>query len=83
MATKKYDIVAKVGTYMKNGEEKNKYQNVGAVLEGQNGPFIVMNRTFNPAGVPCDPGKESVILSLFGQRLEGNGPSHNEEDVPF
>ena len=59
----KYDIVAKVGEYQKNGETKAKYQNVGVVMEKDGKPFILLNRTFNPAAL--DAGKESVLLSLY------------------
>jgi hypothetical protein len=60
---KKYDIVAKVGEYQKNGETKARYQNVGVVMEKDGKPFILLNRTFNPAAL--DAGKESVLLSLY------------------
>ena len=34
---KKYDLAAKVGTYEKNGETKNRYKNVGLILENEEG----------------------------------------------
>jgi len=82
MATKKYDLVVKVGSYMKNGEEKNRYQNVGVVLEGQHGPYILLNRYFNPAGVPCDTDKDSIIVSLFSPKPQfGDSPASNAPEV--
>jgi len=68
MASKKYDLVVKVGSYEKNGETKNKYQNIGAVIQGDNGPYIIMDRTFNPAGVPNPENRENFIVSLFEPR---------------
>ena len=65
MAKKTYDIAAKVGEYEKDGETKGKYVNVGAILKGDNGSFIIMNRTFNPAGVPNPDDRDTVLLSLF------------------
>jgi hypothetical protein len=57
---KKYDLVVKVGSYVdRSGEEKNRYQNVGVVLDGKYGPYILLNRWFNPAGVPGDSDKDS------------------------
>lgn len=69
---KKYDIVATVGSYEAGGETKKRYQNVGAVIEGDNGPYILLSRTFNPAGVPGQEGRESVLLSLFEPRQEAS-----------
>ena len=37
MATKKYDAVATVGEYQKNGETKKRYLTVGAVFENDKG----------------------------------------------
>lgn len=83
---KTHDLVVKVGTYMKDGKEKNRYVNVGVVLEGQYGPYILLNRHFNPAGVPCDPNKDSVIVSMFSDKptTEGSLFSRSDNyDIPF
>jgi len=67
--SKKYDLSVKVGEYTDaNGVVKGRYQNVGVVMEGQNGPYILLNRTFNPAGVPGQADRESVIVSMFEPR---------------
>lgn len=60
---KTHDLAVKVGEYQKDGQTKNKYENVGVVIEGQNGPYILLKKTFNPAGVPGD--KESIMVSMF------------------
>lgn len=66
--SKKYDIVAKTGEYTdRNGDTKACYLNVGAVIQGQNGPYLLLNKTFNPAGL-AEPDRESIILSLFEPR---------------
>ena len=64
--SKKYDVVARVGSYTDaNGQEKGRFENVGAVITNQNGGFnLLLKKTFNPAGL-AEPGKESIILSLF------------------
>ena len=78
---KVYDLAVKTGSYQnKNGETKNRYQNVGSVMEGDNGQFIIMDRTFNPAGVPNPDNKSSVIISMFAPR-EDNG-SHSASAQP-
>lgn len=68
MATKKFDLAVKTGTYEKDGGEKSRYENVGAIWEGDNGPYIVMKRTFNPAGVPVKDGSDSIFISMFAPR---------------
>lgn len=67
MATKKYDVVCKTGSWTNNeGKTKNKYLNVGTVFTNDDGrEFMVLNRTFNPAGVANPENKEAVILSFF------------------
>lgn len=59
------DILVKVGTYQKDGKEKNRYINVGSKMEGDKGAFLLLNRTFNPAGVPNPDNRDSIILSIF------------------
>lgn len=68
---KKYDLVIKVGEYTNaQGEKKNRYQNVGAIMEGDNGPFILLEKTFNPAGI--QDGKNSVLISMFEVKPDNN-----------
>jgi single-strand DNA-binding protein len=62
---KLYEVVAKVGEYQKDGETKAKWQTVGAMLEGEKGPFILLAKWFNPAGLVDAKGGENVMLSLF------------------
>ena len=65
MAHKSHDLVVKTGEYQKNGETKSRYENIGTMMIGDNGPFIILKRTFNPAGVPNPDCKDSVIVSCF------------------
>jgi len=69
MATKKvYDLSVKIGTYEKDGETKGRYQNVGVVLEKDDGGrFIILESWFNPAGVLHEAGK-GVMVSMFEPR---------------
>ena len=73
MATKKvYDLAVKTGTYESNGETKGRYQNIGVMLEKDDGGrFIIMESWFNPAGVPHEAGK-GIMVSMFEPR-EGDG----------
>ena len=81
MAKKVYDIAVKTGEYQKDGETKNRYENVGVILKGDNGSFIIMNRTFNPAGVPNPECRNTVLLSLFAVKDKDTGnPNASFED---
>ncbi|WP_159711577.1 hypothetical protein [Geminicoccus flavidas] len=71
--TKKYDLAVKTGTYQKDGETKNRYENIGAVFQGDDGPFIVMKRSFNPAGVPFKEGSDSIMVSCFAPKDSNGG----------
>lgn len=67
MTEKTHDLAVKVGEYKQDGETKGRYENVGALMEGKDGPFVILKRTFNPAGVPdlSGEGRDSVIISCF------------------
>lgn len=70
--SKKYDLVVKTGEYTdRDGNTKARFKNVGIVMEGQNGPYILLDRTFNPAGVPGQDNRESIIVSMYEPRDEG------------
>jgi hypothetical protein len=66
MAQKMYDVVIKTGEYTaQDGSTKGRYENVGTMMQGDNGPFLLLKRTFNPAGVPNPDNRDTVLVSLF------------------
>lgn len=67
MTRKVYDVAVKTGTYRDaSGADKGRYQTVGAVMQGDDGrQFLLIERWFNPAGVEVQPGRTSIICSLF------------------
>lgn len=98
--TKLYDLVVKTGEYRNNqGETKPRYKNVGAVMRNDNGQFLMLDRTFNPAGVPGD--RDTVLISMFeprdnnqrgGYQSQGSAPSGGapsggapgfDDEIPF
>jgi len=90
MTRKIKDLVVKVGTYTKNGKEKGRYVNVGSVFQKDDGgEFMVLNRTFNPAGVPNPENRDSVIINAFDVNdVESQEPAKagnpvSEDEVPF
>lgn len=86
---KKYDVVAKVGEYQHNGETKPRWKNVGAVITTDKGHALLIDKTFNPAGL-AEAGRESVLLSLFEPKERDSAPStdgsfqdNDPGDIPF
>lgn len=80
MAFRKYkDLCVKTGEYTTaSGEKKGRWQNVGSIMQDENGAqFIMLARWFNPAGVPDLSGKggDSVLLSMFD-------PKQHDQAVP-
>lgn len=87
MSKKIYDVVARVGSFIdpQSGEEKGKFENVGAVIENSNGGMnLLLSKTFNPAGL-AQPDKESVILSLFEPKPKQGmqQPSYQPQPSPM
>lgn len=90
MATRKtHDLLVKTGSYTNNqGEQKNRYENIGSMMEGDNGPFIIMKRTFNPAGVINPENKDSLIVSCFEPNNQQGGgqqqraPQQSQQPAP-
>jgi hypothetical protein len=81
---KVYDLVVSVGSYQKDGETKKRYKNVGVVMEGDNGMYVLLERTFNPAGCPNDKGSETVLISMMEPRERQPKSGNNlDDDVPF
>ena len=49
---KLYDIVATRGEYTNaQGETKKRFMNVGVIMNGDNGPYMLLDACFNPAGL--------------------------------
>lgn len=64
---KKYDLAVKTGSYTdSSGQEKGRYENIGVIMEGRDGgEYMMLKRTFNPAGVPVQDGRDSILVSMF------------------
>ncbi len=65
--SKRYDVVATIGQYEKDGQTKYVTRNVGAVIQTSKGFRLKLDASFNPAGCPrSDDG--GVWLALFEPR---------------
>lgn len=85
MARKLYDLAVKTGEYQdREGNKKGRWQNVGAVMQGDDGgKFVMLAKWFNPAGVPDLSGKggESILLSMFEPR-QSDGEPRQQQNQP-
>ena len=97
MTHKTHDLAVKVGTYTdRSGNEKGRWKNIGSVLQmDDGGKVLLIDRTFNPAGVPNPDDRDSVMVSMFEpkerdqqQEPVGKGPApkrgfEQDSEVPF
>jgi hypothetical protein len=89
------DLVVKTGTFTnREGEEKNRYENIGTLVEKDDGGrFIMLKRTFNIAGVPNPEDRDTIVVSIFskdGKEAASNGNETTNasndigsDDIPF
>lgn len=81
MPRKVYDLAVKTGEYTNGaGETKARWLTVGQVMQDDHGgQFVLLRRSFNPAGVDVPQGRDSVVLSMFapkdGKEAGGDTPS--------
>ena len=65
MSKKTHDLCVKAGTYQKDGETKNRYKNVGMILQKEDGgEMIMIDPTFNFAAVK-EQDRDFVIVAKF------------------
>ena len=70
------ELSVKCGEYQANGETKGRWKKCGSLMQGDDGGFfILMDKTFNPAGVPGgDRDSDQILISTFEPRQQGNAP---------
>lgn len=95
MARKVKDLAVVTGSYTNNqGEEKRRYMNCGALMEGDDGnQFIMLNRFVNYSILPRKQGSESILISVFDLREREGGETQSsqpamvsgdlDDEVPF
>lgn len=76
MAQKLYDVVVKTGEYQGNdGQTKGRYENIGVMMQGDNGPYLLLKRHISPAGFPNPDNRDTVLCSLFSE-------NNNQQQAP-
>lgn len=83
MANRKIrDCVVKVGEYQdrNTGETKGRFENVGALMQNDEDQsyFIMLRRTFNPAGVPNSDGRDSILINCYLPKDQRQSPNDSQ-----
>jgi len=84
MSKKIKDLAVATGKYTNsNGDEKTNWLNVGAIIEKDDGgKFMILERTFNPAGIPNPDNKSTLIISMFDvKKKESNNEPGGSVDT--
>lgn len=87
MSAKKIKDLCVVTSKYQNreGVEKSNYLNIGAIIQKDDGgKFMILNRHFNPAGVPNPENKDTLIVSMFDVKPKDGQSSltNNEQSAP-
>lgn len=85
MASKKIkDLVVKMGTYTdrNSGQEKSRWETIGAIMQSDEDQsmFVMLKRTFNPAGVPGQDARESILVSAFDPQPRDGSQQRSQDD---
>jgi hypothetical protein len=94
MATRKYDLAVKTGSYTdRDGKQKNRYQNIGVIMQGDDGGhYALLDPLINLAAVPREAGKDRVMVSMFqpnndqqqqAPRQQRQAQPQPDDDIPF
>lgn len=77
------DLLVKVGEYQQNGETKARWRKVGRIVDSDKGPFMLLDKTFNPAGVPDTRESDSILITMRPTDQDNGQRSQQFQDVPF
>lgn len=81
---KLYDLAVKTGTYQKDGETKNKYTNIGVIMENDEGKrFMLIDPLINLAAIKRDEGRDRVMVSMFEPKQKEQTSSAAPDTVGF
>ena len=90
---KAFDAVVKTGEYTNNqGELKGRYTNIGVVMNGDNGQYLLLEPGINLAGILIQqnqiaaakgqPPRSSVMVSLYEPNQQGQQPMPQPTQQP-
>ena len=76
-----FDLAVVVSKYTaRDGQEKSRWENIGAMFEKADGHrFIMLKASFNPAAISRKEGSDSIAVSLFTPKKRDDKNNSNEE----
>ena len=83
------DLVAKVGGYIKDGQQKSRYMKIGVLVTKDDGAFALIDPTVNFAGILLrqnmmqETDRDSVMISIFDQERPAKVSGFLYQKVPF
>jgi hypothetical protein len=81
-------LVAKVGTYEKDGQTKGEYVEIGVILSNENGEFAILDPTVNLAGVMMkqrllNKKGDSVMCGIYSNDNQQQGQQNQQQSPSF
>jgi hypothetical protein len=65
-----------------DGVEHTNWKTIGSIIQkDDNGKFMLLDRTFNPAGIPNHENKDTIIVSMFDVK-EKDAASTSSDTTP-
>ena len=88
MAQRTHTLKVKTSEYTDaQGQTKARWVDVGSVLKNDKGPFLMINKHFNPAGIETRPGSDAVMVSIFEvddtPKPQPAGDDFGDQQIPF
>jgi len=81
-------LSAKTGEYMKDGETKGEYTQIGVILKNDNGEYLLLDPTINLAGVLAKqnilalnqgkPQRDNVMCGIYEEQ-NNSVPQNNQQ----
>ena len=86
-------LMAKTGTYMKDGAEKGEYVKIGVILSNDNGEYMLLDPAVSLAGVLAKqnamamsqgkPVRDNIMASIFDDNAQhGQQQQHHQHQQP-
>jgi hypothetical protein len=82
-------LVIKTGSYMKDGQEKGEYTRVGVMMDGDNGPYLLLDPCVNLAGCLTKQNmmnhksgkqvRDSLLVSVFEDDNQHQRPQQGQQ----
>lgn len=72
ISRKLYDLCVATREYFREGNKRSVWENIGAIIAGDNNPFMMLKAHFNPAAITRKEGSECILVSMFAPKEKDN-----------